>query len=40
MPIIGAGPHSLVRGNYLKDVLGDLVVWELVVLLMITFDTS
>ena len=30
MTMRGAAPHSLVRGNYLQDVLGDLLVWELV----------
>ena len=39
MPIRGTGPHSLVRGNFLQCVIGDLVVWELVVLLVNTFNT-
>ena len=36
----GTSKHSLVSGNYPQDVLGDLVMWELVVLLMIYFNTS
>ena len=40
MPIICSGPHSLAKGNYLQDVLADLVVLELVALLLRAFSTA
>ena len=39
MPTRCAGAHSLVRGNYPQDVLGDLMVWELVLLITGAFNT-
>ena len=38
MPIRGAGLHSPIRGKYLQDVLGEILVWDLVVLLVRTFN--
>ena len=40
MPIRGVSLYSLLRGNYLQDVIGDIVEWELVDLLARTFNTA
>ena len=40
MPIRGAGLNSMVRRNYLQDVLGDFVAWDLVALLVRTLNTA
>ena len=40
MKIRDPGSYILARGNYPQDVIGDLVVWDLVVLLVITFNIA
>ena len=40
MIIRGDGPQILVRINYLQALLGDFVIWELVVILVRTFNTA
>ena len=39
-PIKGAGSCSMVRVNYLQEVLGDHVGWDLVVIFVKTLNTS
>ena len=40
MTIRGAGLQSLARGNYPQSILGDLLVWDLVVLFVRAFNTE